>query len=148
MNRRDLQDRTINSFQKNLSLPGDINSHELINECVDKSNDFNLLKENEPRILYLKTSKAGHVGVYLGMDIFGEQNEIYNVVECTSNWKRGIQFSYVDKDGKRYNKKNGKHSLAWGYIIMIIVGRNILMILHIAYFLKRTKKMVIYIAVI
>ena len=54
----------------------------------------------------------GHVGVFLGKEV-NCGDGICNVVECTSAWNRGIQFSYVDKNGGRFNKLNGKQIYSW-----------------------------------
>ena len=63
-----------------------------------------LLLKSGPRLIYF----PGHIGVYLGKKVqCGEkEDEVCNVVECTSSWNGGIQLSYVNSWGKRYNKKN------------------------------------------
>ena len=65
INGRDLNDKTIGSYQVKHLKSGDINSKGLINECFDKSNDFSILKEDEPIILYL----PGHLAYIWGMNI-------------------------------------------------------------------------------
>ena len=114
-----------------------------INECVDKTNDFSLFKEDEPRILYL----PGHISVYFG-DEYYINSEIFNVIDSTSVWNRGIQFSYVEKNKKRFNKKKRKQFFIGksmvcqinGFISLIIAEKNFLKkILHMVFFLKKIK---------
>lgn len=92
-------------------LTGDKNSQQLIDSCTDVSTEFNLLKYSGPRFLYF----PGHIGVYIGKEVQcgANENEICNVVECTSSWDGGIQLSYVNSFGKRYNKKDGKSENNW-----------------------------------
>ena len=58
---------------------------------------------------------ATYIGVYLGKEVqCGEkEDEVCNVVECTSSWNGGIQLSYVNSWGKRFNKKGGKAESKW-----------------------------------
>ena len=92
------------------NITGDKNSAQLINGCTDVSDKFYWLAST-PRFLYLD----GHIGVYIGKEVKCGLNddEVCNVVECTSSWGGGIKLSYVDSFGKRYNKKGGKQEKKW-----------------------------------
>ena len=107
-NGRDIYDYTPDIYQEDLDNTGDIDPHEMINICTDISNDFNKLKEGEPRILYAQ----GHIGAYLGKIIYTKQG-LCNVVETTTSFGDKIAFSWVDPDGKRRNVKNGKIEGKW-----------------------------------
>ena len=85
-NGRDINDKTPGKFEENTSNTEDVNA--------------NLIHMN------------GHLGAYIGKDIETE-HDICNVVESTSAWKRGIQFSYVDSMGRRLYGKNGKQYGTW-----------------------------------
>ena len=91
-------------------VTGDKNSKQLIDGCTDVSDTFYLLG-SAPRFLYLE----GHIGVYIGKTVKCGDNddEVCNVVECTSSWGGGIKLSYVDNFGKRYNKKGGTQENKW-----------------------------------
>jgi hypothetical protein len=92
------------------TITGDKNSAQLINGCTDVSDKFYWLAST-PRFLYLD----GHIGVYIGKEVKCGDNddEVCNVVECTSSWGGGIKLSYVDSLGKRYNKKGGEQENKW-----------------------------------
>ena len=107
-NGRDINDKTPGKFEENTSNTEDVNANGLFPKCTDISNDFSLLKSGEPRLIHMN----GHLGAYIGKDIETEHG-ICNVVESTSAWKRGIQFSYVDSMGRRLYGKNGKQNGTW-----------------------------------
>ena len=88
--------------------PYDITAEQMIDLCTDVSNDFNRLKEGEPRILYLKS----HIGAYLGkvVDVNGSK---YNVVEATGSFGFKIAFSWVDDNGVRRNRRGGYTNERW-----------------------------------
>ena len=92
-------------------VTGDKNSAQLIESCTDISTDFYSFEFSGPRLVYF----PGHIGVYLGKEVqCGEkEDEVCNVVECTSSWNGGIQLSYVNSWGKRFNKKGGKAESNW-----------------------------------
>ena len=75
-------------------VTGDKNSAQLIESCTDISTDFYSFEFSGPRLVYF----PGHIGVYLGKEVqCGEkEDEVCNVVECTSSWNGGIQLSYVN----------------------------------------------------
>ena len=86
-------------YQRDLSNTGDCTEAELLCQCTDVSSNFKLLG-GQCAILYMK----GHVGVYLGRDVVINGN-VYNVIECTASWEKGILYSYVDITGARYKCK-------------------------------------------
>ena len=95
-------------------ITGDLNSRQLIDGCEDVSKYFYTLapfSSPDLRFVYME----GHIGIYIGQEIQCGENkdEICNVVECTSSWSKGIQLSYVDGNGNRYNKKGGKKEFVW-----------------------------------
>ena len=97
-------------------VTGSLNSKMLIDNCEDISENFYTLSvtPSAVRFVYLENN-IGHIGVYIGKEVqCGDSDtEVCNVVECTSSWSRGIQLSYVDEKGIRYNKKGGKSELKW-----------------------------------
>ena len=100
-NGRDIYDRRVGSFQSNLSKTGDCTEWGLLSQCEDISTDFSILGDKF-ECLY----KDGHFGGYLGKEFYDDWNNgIVNCVECTPKWDDGIQFSYVDKTGRRFFKK-------------------------------------------
>lgn len=98
---------TIGYYQRDLSNTGDCTEAELICQCSDVDDDFKALG-SRPRILWM----PGHVGVYLGKEIV-RNGQIYNVIECTASWERGILYSFVAQDGKRLRFKNGTMNGVW-----------------------------------
>ncbi len=83
---------------------GDCTCEQLINQCTEKSSDFDkLLKNKEPMLLYL----PGHIGAYIGQPV--EINgKYYNVIEWTAwngDFSPGCIYSWVTKDGKRLAHK-------------------------------------------
>ena len=106
LNGYDVDIRKPGYYQKDLSNTGDCTEAELLCQCTDVSSDFSRIG-GECAILYMK----GHVGAYLGRDIV-INGKVYNVIECTASWEKGIIYSYVDLDGiRRHYKgavKNGK----------------------------------------
>lgn len=85
----------------------DLNGYQIIQACSDVSSDFTNLTPGE----YLSTSGYDHAGVYVGEVTDG--TNYWNVVECTPIWANGIQFSWVDPDGTRRQKKGGAVSVYW-----------------------------------
>ena len=88
---------------------GDWTGAKILSCCSDVSTDFS----NIPVGAFLLSPDAGHASVYIGEKIIN--SKCYNVVECTSKWKGGVQLSYVSNKGKRYNYKDGSvASVGWG----------------------------------
>ena len=107
-NGRDINDKTPNKYQKDLTNTGDVDADGLIQKCTDISTNFKALKSGEPRLLHM----SGHMGAYLGKEVstsFGT----CNVVESTPAWSDGIQFSYVDSSGRRLHGKGGQQIKTW-----------------------------------
>ena len=98
---------------KDYSVTKDLNSHQLINNCIEVSTNFSLLHPSEVRLLYMEN----HIGVYIGKEVACKKNVsgVCNVVECTSKLgnNTGIILSYVDDKGNRYINKNGTQSRRW-----------------------------------
>ena len=107
-NGRDINDKTPNKYQGDLSNTGDVTVAGLFNQCTDISTNFGALRSGEPRLLYMDE----HMGAYLGQEVstsFGT----CNVVESTPAWDDGIQFSYVDSSGRRLRGKGGSQRYSW-----------------------------------
>lgn len=97
-NGRDINNKTVGSYQRDLSATGDCTEYALLIQCSDvKWGQFNTLKKGEPRILY----KSGHIGAYIGEEFYEDGQGTVNAVESTPAWEDGIQFSYVAPDGAR-----------------------------------------------
>ena len=107
-NGRSIVNPAVGSFQSDLSNTGDCTEWGLLSQCTDISQDFSRLG-NQFRCLY----KNGHFGGYLGFE-WNEPNQgIVNSVECTPAWEDGIQFSYVQSDGRRFWAKGKSEMPAW-----------------------------------
>ena len=107
-NGRDVDNPGKNTYQSNLSKTGDCTEWGLLQQCSDISQNFGKLQAGEPRILY----KDGHIGAYLGKEKKIGKG-IVNAVECTPAWEDGIQYSYVDSQGRRYSYKGAAQASAW-----------------------------------
>ena len=58
-------------------------------------------------------SDNDHAGTFIG-DIKIDNGRVVNVVECTTSWQADcVTFSYVDKNGNRYNYKGGSQRGKW-----------------------------------
>lgn len=92
-------------------VTGDVDGYTLLKKCKAQSKNFSKLSI-PGTYLYLATSP--HSGVYIGDKVV--EGKTVNVIECTKNsgWKaNGVVYSYVDANGRRFNYKGGKQSLAW-----------------------------------
>ncbi len=107
LNGYDVNNTKVGYFQRDLSNTGDCTEFGLLSQCSDISNNFNKLKEGEPRILYMR----GHIGAYIGTVTNGVNT--YNVIECTTLWGGGVIYSWVDSDGTRRKCKGGQVSRKW-----------------------------------
>ena len=107
LNGYDVNNTKAGYFQRDLSNTGDCTEFGLLSQCSGISNDFNRLKEGEPRILYMR----GHIGAYIGTVTKGVNT--YNVIECTTSWGGGVIYSWVDSDGTRRKCKGGQASRKW-----------------------------------
>lgn len=85
----------------------DLNGYQIIQACSDVSSDFTNITPGE----YLSTAGYDHAGVYVGE--LTTSAGTFNVVECTPIWANGIQYSWLDPDGTRRQKKGGAISVYW-----------------------------------
>lgn len=108
LNGLDVNNLSIGYFQRDLSNTGDCTEYGLLKQCSDISSDFTKLQPGFPRILYM----SGHIGGYIGEEVV-RGGHIYNVIECTGAWERGILYSWVDTDGTRRRWKGGSVSGKW-----------------------------------
>lgn len=105
-NGRNIDDRTVGSYQKSLSVTGDVTEWGLLAQCDQISTDFSTLGDKF-ECLY----KDGHFGGYLGKEFYDDWNKgIVNCVESTPLWDNGIQFSYVDARGYRWHHKGASQN--------------------------------------
>ena len=103
----DVYNQKAGYYQRTLTNTGDCTEYGLLKQCSDISSDFKILKDTEPRILYM----SGHVGCFIGScEVNGKT---YNVIECTAAWSGGILYSYVNEKGERYNYKGGTRKGKW-----------------------------------
>ena len=110
MNGRNIEDKTVGSYQHDLSATGDCTEYGLLIQCSDVQwGNFGALKKGDPRILY----KQGHIGAYLGEEWEEPGQGVVNAVESTPAWEDGIQFSYVDANGGRFWCKGGDQRGSW-----------------------------------
>ena len=107
-NGRDINDKTVGKFQRDLSNTGDVNANGLIKKCSSISTNFKSLKAGEPRLLHMD----GHMGAYIGKEV-NTDHGVCNVIECTAAWNGGIKYSYVDSSGRRLYGKNGAQKGTW-----------------------------------
>lgn len=107
LNGYDVSKTTPGYYQRDLSNTGDCTEAELLCQCTDVSSDFKKLG-GQCAILYMK----GHVGVYLGRDVV-INGRVYNVIECTASWTKGILYSYVDTNGARRQYKGQRGNGTW-----------------------------------
>ena len=78
---------------------GDWGGSKILSVCTEVGTDFTKC----PVGAFMLSPKGDHAGVYVGEMIINSKT--YNVVECTTNWKGGVQLSYVTENGKRYQYK-------------------------------------------
>lgn len=92
-------------FDVHKLVTGDVDGKTLLDRCTGRSRNFNTLRVPGT---YLYIYSSPHSGIYVGeREVDGH---IVNVIECTSAWKGGIQYTYVDNQGGRYNYKGGSKS--------------------------------------
>ena len=108
INGRDVYTPKRGSYQKKFPVVGDVNANNLILKCNNISTDFNELQYGVPRLLHLKDNQGnGHVGVYLGQNVYSS-NGYANVIEATTSWgANAIIYSWVDSDGTRRRYQGG-----------------------------------------
>ena len=87
------------------TVTGDVDGLTLLKRCTERSKDFKKLLIPGT---YLYIYSSPHAGNYVGeREVDGH---IVNVIECTTAWKGGVQYTYVDENGGRYNYKGGSKS--------------------------------------
>lgn len=91
------------------TVTGDVDGKTLLNRCTERSRDFSKLRVPGT---YLYIYSSPHSGTYIGeREVNGH---IVNVIECTAAWGGGVQYTYVDEKGGRYNYKGGsKNKYGW-----------------------------------
>ena len=93
------------------TVTGDIDGKTMMSKCTARSKNFSKLSIPGT---YLYIQSNPHSGIYIGDKVV--DGKTVNVIECTKNgtWKaNGVVYSYVDANGRRFNYKGGKQSLAW-----------------------------------
>lgn len=92
---------------------GDWNGRQILDHCYDISLNFEKIIPGE----YLLTEAEDHAAVYVGETkaTFDGVERVYNVVECTPIWANGIQYSYLDSKGRRFQCKGGAQAGSWKY---------------------------------
>lgn len=101
-------------FQADLSKTGDLTDYDLyVQGSINPFNtDFRTLSSHI-EALYLD----GHYGTYLGKECEFKRKsgeiDVYNVIEATPAFAGGVQFTFVDNAGNRYNKKGGTAAGRW-----------------------------------
>lgn len=88
---------------------GDWAGAKILSCCSDISTDFGSVSPGA----YMLFSDNDHAGTFIG-DIKIDNGRVVNVVECTTSWQADcVTFSYVDKNGNRYNYKGGSQRGKW-----------------------------------
>ena len=94
---------------------GDVTCKQMIDGCDDVSTDMSKIAPGE--ILYIKGANdlTGHIGVYVGdyTKTINGKTYTYNVTEASPIWRNGIQATYMDANGNRYQCKGGTQSGRW-----------------------------------
>ena len=80
---------------------GDVSGGVLLDRCTGRSKDFSQISVPGTYMYMYK----GHAGTYIGMHFI--DGHFVNVIECTSDWDHGVQYTYVDDRGGRYKYKGG-----------------------------------------
>lgn len=97
----------VGSFTKP-TVTGDITGLAMLKKCTNRSKDFSKLSVPGT---YLYMNYPAHAGTFIGEQVVG--GKVVNVIECTSSWRGGVQYSYVDANGFRYNYKGASKSRKW-----------------------------------
>lgn len=75
--------------------------------CTDVSSNF----KSVPECSYMLHESHGHAGIYVGE--YRDPSGIVNTIECTPDWYGGVQSSYCDSKGVRYDFKGGTPCGRW-----------------------------------
>lgn len=73
----------------------------ILEKCSERSKDFSKISVPGTYMFMYK----GHAGTYIGPYII--DGHVVNVIECTSDWDHGVQYTYVDARGGRYKYMGG-----------------------------------------
>lgn len=103
-------DTTVGSYTYNPGLYGldDWNGVQLLSHCTNVSSAFNDMVAGE--YFYLQDT-IDHAGIYIGDKTVN--GRIVNMVEATPIWNDGVQYSYVDSSGTRYQYLGGSAAGQW-----------------------------------
>ena len=85
----------------------DYNGSQIMQQCSYISTDFHSV----PLGAYILYSDNDHAGTFIGNASYN--GCVVNVVECTAAWGGGVKFSYVDTQGRRFDKYGGKQNGTW-----------------------------------
>lgn len=86
-------------------VTGDVDGLTLLKRCTERSKDFSKIRVPAT---YLYIYSSPHSGIFVGEQVVN--GHIVNVIECTTAWQGGVQYTYVDEKGGRYNYKGGSKS--------------------------------------
>ena len=87
------------------TVTGDVDGLTLLKRCTERSKDFSKIRVPAT---YMYIYSSPHSGVFVGER--ERDGHIVNVIECTTAWQGGVQYTYVDEKGGRYNYKGGSKS--------------------------------------
>ena len=104
------EDTTIGSYtyRPDYHGLGDWTGLELLNHCYNVSLDFTNIDKGT--YLYYNGT-VDHAGIYIGTKIV--DGKTVNVIEATPIWNNGVQYSYVDTNGVRYQYQGATPSITW-----------------------------------
>lgn len=104
------EDTTVGSYTYAPGRYGleDWNGVQLLSKCDDISTDFSNISVGE--YLYY-SGTVDHAGIYIGNKTVN--GHVVNVVECTPIWNNGVQYSYIDSNGVRYEYQGAPASITW-----------------------------------
>ena len=92
---------------------GDWNGATIYSKCSDKSTDFSKGKIVPAECML--TADDNHFGIYCGdwTGTWEGKTYTWNTIETTPIWSNGIQATYVDEKGRRFNHKGGSQAGSW-----------------------------------
>lgn len=91
------------------TVTGDVSGAVILDRCTERSRDFSKISVPGTYMYMYK----GHAGTFIGDTEMNGQ--VVNVIECTSDWDHGVQYTYVSADGGRYKYKGGPGGTARGW---------------------------------
>lgn len=94
---------------------GDLTCKQLIESCSDVSSNFS--KKVKAELMYISDPNPawGHIGIHVGdfQKTINGKTYTYNTIESTPIWNNGIQSTYVDEQGRRFQCKGGAQAGVW-----------------------------------